>query len=845
MATMNRKNFLKASAALTSAAVMGTTATAAWAAGQDDSVPGMYIPGTYTDEQDTSYARVLVSCTFGPNTVTDVTYEILESSDNDYFIPFADAAESYCAAIAAAGTTRGVDAIAGASLCTKAIADGFENCLYQALGIDKKAGPDFTTKNPQDLSIFHDAQTDLSHVFSELKVGPLVLKNRVAKSSGSATWPTDENAILQPAAYDYYGSMAEGGTSLLVIATGSGVLNGVYRLKEGQVRPPIEEIAEGAKPLIDRIHNAGSYVGFQFTMGFPMGDGCDDYTIDEIKQTVQDISEQALISKQLGADFVELKGSSGDALNAFFSRRANHRDDEYGPQSFENRTRVWAELIAGVKESCGEDFPIIALINAMEIPNTPVGVDGGHITIEEGQQLAKFLEESGVALIQVRVGAPGVNEAKSGLNECNSWAPDIQHSVYKVDGMNGDGQLFDYNQHAEGLVDGSHNGLGGFLPISRAIKQVVNIPVGCVGDMDLRAAPDFLDQAIANGDCDVIFMNRPLMVDPELVNKIKEGRRDEVAPCCHCLHCHDAIRDARGGLDWWPYYPEKYCRVSAPFTRAYTDQMPEGRTPAPTDTPKNVMVIGGGPAGMEAARVAAQRGHTVALYESKAVLGGLMNFAEGVKGRHESLGDLRAYLAKQLELAGVAVATSTTVGIDEVRDANPDVVIVATGGARESKLSSTDNVDVLSMEQAFGTPAAQHIAIIGVGVQAFDMANYLIAQGKVVTMVHEGDLADIDKEQSTWTNKFGTRQFYSVGGVIYSNATVNGIVDQGLSITYQGTERVIPCEAVVEGYDMVCNTTLADEIEAAGFEVHAVGDCAEPWNIGKAIGSANLLARSI
>ena len=856
MSSMTRKDFLKSAATVAAgAAAMGAVASSALAdeaeqAPAEETAPapaaaGILTPGTYTDEQDTGYARVLVTCTFDASTVTDVAYEVLESSDNDYFVPFADAAAAYCDAIVAAGTSHGVDTMAGASLCSKAIADGFENCLYQALGVDKKVGPDFVNKNPQDLSIFHAAETDLSHVFSPLQVGPMTLKNRVCKCSGSATWPTDPDAVLQPAALDYYGTMAENGVSLLVIATGSGVLNGVFRLAEGQERAPIDEIVEGAKPLIDRIHAAGSYVGFQFTMGYPMGDGADECTLEEIQQTVKDVSEQAAISKQLGADFVELKGSSGDTLNAFYSRRANHREDEYGPQSFENRTRVWSELIAGVKESCGEDFPIIALINAMEIQNTPAGVDGGHITIEEGQQLAKFLEDSGVCLIQVRVGAPGVNEAKSGLNECNSWAPDIQHSVYKVDGMNGDGQLFDYSQHAEGLMDGSHNGLGGFLPIARAIKQAVSIPVGCVGDMDLRAAPDFIDQAIADGSCDVIFMNRPLMADPELVQKMQEGRRDEVTPCCHCLHCHDAIRDARGGLDWWPNYPEKYCRVSAPFTRAYTDEMPEGRTPAPAETPKNVMVIGGGPAGMECARVAAQRGHTVTLYESKATLGGLLPFAEGVKGRHESLGDLRTYLIKGLELAGVTVNTSTTVDAAMVQEAAPDVVVVATGGARESKLEATDDVVVLSLEQAFGTPAAQNIAIVGVGVQAFDMANFLMAQGKKVTMVNVGGIGDIDKEQSTWTQKFGTRQFYSEGGVIYSEATVNGIVDGGLSITYQGAERVIPCEAVVEGYDMVPNTALADEIAAAGFEVHTVGDCAEPFNIGKAINNANLLARSL
>lgn len=849
MTSMTRKDFLKGAAVAVAGAAAGAAAvtatgamTKAPAAEADSSI---VTSGTYTDEQDTGFAFVNVNCTFDGATLTDLSYEVTQSSDNDYFALFGDAINDYCSAIVEAGTANGVDTVTGASLCCKSIKDGYENCLYQALGVDKKVGMDFINRNPQDLSIFKPAETDLSHIFSPIQVGNMTLKNRIAKPSGSATWKVDPDSILQPTALEYYGTMAENGVALLVISTGAGVLSGTFRLNEGETRPPMEDLIVAAQPLIDRIHAAGSYVGMQLTMGFPMGDGADEMTLEEIQAKTAEIAEHAHIMQQIGCDFVELKGSSGDALNAFYSRRANHREDDYGPQSFENRTHMWRDLIEAVKESCGPDFPIIGLINAMEIQNTPVGFDAGHITIEEGQQLAMFLEDMGVTMIQVRVGAPGVNETKSGLNECNSWAPDVQHCVYKVDGMTGDGQLFDYAQHAKGLMDGSHNGIGGFLPIARAIKEVVSIPVGCVGDMDLRAAPDFLDQAIANGDCDIIFMNRPLMVDPELVQKIQEGRRDEVAPCCHCLHCHDAVQDARGGLDWWPNHPEKYCRVSAAYSRAFGKTMPEGREPAPAGIAKNVMVVGGGPAGMEAARIAAQRGHNVTLHEGKSTLGGLLPFAEGVKGRHESLGDLCTYLKKQLELTGVEVHTMSTVDVETVKETAPDVVVVATGGQRETRLESSHDVTVLSLPQAFGTPAAQNIAIIGVGLQAFDMANFLMAQGKTITMVNEGGIGDIDKEQSTWITKFGVNHFYSQGGVIYNEAVVNGIVDGGLSITHQGMEHIIPCEAVVEGYDMVPNLALADEIASAGFEVHSVGDCAEPWNIGKAISSANLLARSL
>lgn len=397
MDAMTRKEFciLQGAAAAAGAAMLGAATASA-----SDAVPdrkGAYTAGTYTDTQDTGYAFVDVVCTFDNLGLTDLVYEVTESTANDYFAPFAEALTAYCASVAEAGTPEGIDSVAGASLCCKAIIDGYENCLYQALGIDKKAGPDFTNRIAQDYSIFAPATTDLSHVFSPLQIGPMILKNRTAKAcAGSVTWVTEPDEILQPSALDYYGTMAENGVSLIVIGMGAKVLNGVFDR-------PVEEVAEAAKPLVDRVHAAGSYIGMQLAVGGGMGDGANEMASEDIEAAIVEMGERARILQQIGFDFVEVKGASSDTLNAFFSRRANHREDEYGSQSLENRTRFYGDLIASVREHCGPEFPIVALINAMEICTVPVGADSGHITIEEGKQLAKFLEDAGVLMIQVRV----------------------------------------------------------------------------------------------------------------------------------------------------------------------------------------------------------------------------------------------------------------------------------------------------------------------------------------------------------------------------------------------------------------------------------------------------------
>ena len=176
------------------------------------------------------------------------------------------------------------------------------------------------------------------------------------------------------------------------------------------------------------------------------------------------------------------------------------------------------------------------------------------------------------------------------------------------------------------------------------VKQHVSIPVGGVVFMDPALAPDYFENALNDGTLDMIYLHRPVSnCDSEYANKLRENRIDEIRPCCRCLNC-------LGGL----------CRVNPCSNSVFTDAMPEGYEVRPADGDKNVMVIGGGPAGMEAARVAAERGYAVTLYEKNG-LGGLLDFAEMVKGKHESLGRLRNYLSHMLEVEGVNVVTGQEV----------------------------------------------------------------------------------------------------------------------------------------------------------------------------------------
>jgi 2,4-dienoyl-CoA reductase-like NADH-dependent reductase (Old Yellow Enzyme family)/thioredoxin reductase len=690
--------------------------------------------------------------------------------------------------------------------------------------------------NPQDYDYRANSITDWNSttLFSDWTFGSLTMHNRMVKSAaGSAYMPfwTTEMTIAE------YTHWAKGGVELMWVEDFASLLEHYPAFYKVRTRENSD-----MKEIVDAIHAEGAYCGYQLSLmgasfsGFDAATAAqfecahaDDLTLDEVRLVQQDFIDAAQWLQQQGFDAVEINAAGNNIGQAFLSRNRNARTDEYGSQSFENRTRFVCEMIQGIKQVCGADFPVQVLINAIEENDYDLGQNATLTTVEENLEMVKMFEAAGADSLHVRLGPFNNHPAE--------FASDMYFTGFGIDGTTGYGNQFDFQRHFEGKLIANHSGCGMLLDIASEFKNAVNIPVGTVTYMDPAHAPDFFEQALADGKLDFYLMNRPFMVDPEYINKLKEGRLDEIRPCNRCLHCHFDL-DEEGN-----FY--EHCRMNATHMRAYLELMPEGPDIPPGNGEKKVMVVGAGPAGMEAARVAALRGYDVTLYEKKGSVGGLLEFAANVKGPHENIQRTREYFARQMEVTGVNVITGTEVDADLIKQEAPDAVVIATGGLRPPLgLQSNGSTQVVSIDDFLTTDIGNNVTIVGENAQAIDTALKLLAEGKNVTVASPLPLTALDKGQSDHIKGFVIPMLYTLGTRIWPNATVTSVGEGEITITCDtGVDMTYPCDTVIEAMDMLPDTTLSGAL--SGLDVYAVGDCNKPFNIAEAITAGNLAARKI
>ncbi len=652
-------------------------------------------------------------------------------------------------------------------------------------------------------------------LFTPIRVGPMDLKNRIVMPAMHFL-PADQGFLL-PDHRDFYTERARGGVALIII--GGCTINeeagsaDMISVRDDRFIPGLAQLAqavhaEGAK-IGGQLFHAGRYAhssqlgGRKPVSSSPVrskltGETPLALSLQDIARTQEDYAEAALRFKEAGFDAVEVIASAGYLINQFLSPVVNRRDDEYGGD-WVNRMRFGLEVAMRIREAVGSQVALMFRLSGNEF------MEGG-LGMEEMQAFGQALEKAGVDALNV---TGGWHETR---------VPQITMGVPR----------------------------GGFVYLAQGMKEAVSIPVvACNRINDPRLA----DQILRDGSADLIGLARGLIADPQLPDKARSGRLDEINYCIACNQgCFDPIFEGK----------RVTCLVNA---RAGA----EGRIKIePAAQRKRVMVIGGGPAGMECARVAALRGHQVLLYEKRERLGGQLHLAAAPPGRGEFLTLIR-FLAQELKRLGVNVQTGREATALTVDREKPDVVVVATGA--EPTRPEIQGIDlphvVLARDILAGkADTGEKVVIIGGGAVGLETALFLAQKGalspevlhflmanqaegkevlsslllrglKKVTVVEQMAKLGQDMGPSTrWTILQDLTRF---GVQTMTKTVAREINPEGILAERNGKELFIPGDTVGVATGARSVFSLFDELQGRVSEVVRIGDAQRPRTALEAI----------
>ncbi len=688
---------------------------------------------------------------------------------------------------------------------------------------------------------------DFQKVLEPGYIGKVRLRNRMIKTASGSSL-IEKDGTIGDRIIAWYEAMAKGGIGLIIFETtsiehprGSHRPKAAARLSDDSYLPGFSNLTEavhkhGCPIFIQLMHSGAWYAPNQD----PPGDRISASTIppeelpgeafapprglslNEVEEMIDKFATAAVRAQQAGFDGVEINGSHYHLINSFLSGWWNRRHDEYGCDSHENRARFMCSIIREVKNRCGSDFPVDILINAVEF-----GLPYGATTLEDSKIFAKFFEEAGADSIQLRT--DGFGEFNGSLHLDRFFYPELpEHLKVKE-------------------LDWTRRGKGVAVPLATEIKKAVSIPAYVASRLD----PVIGEEYLREGKLDFIGMTRRLIADPELPNKVAAGRYEDVAPCAGCLWCwHNRLQNL----------PLK-CRVNAAMGREREYEI------KPAEKKKKVLVVGGGPAGLEAARVAALEGHDVTLVEQGRRLGGLMPMAALVKDLEmDSILDQVRYFTRQIRQAGVTIRLKEPVDRESVQAEKPDVIILANGGTYDvpdipgidsakviradklhRQLKSAMNffsIPVLARLTRAWMPVGKRVVIIGGETQGCQLGEFLVKRGRQVTIVDtakelgEGLLTDDPWRLFRW--------FKEKGVALYPGVRYEEINSEGLVITTNGGERkTLVADSIITALPFKPDTSLLRSLEGAAASVYQIGDCRQPGYMYDAVDDGSRVAREI
>ena len=656
-------------------------------------------------------------------------------------------------------------------------------------------------------------------LFKSIKIGEIEIKNRIAMAPMGIAGLVNLDGSPGPRAIDYYIERARGGVGLIITSYFK-VENVVESLPV--VLPLVSRHAVGPfTELAEAVHSLGTKIFVQLTAGFgrvlfplrlqgqPVSaspnphywnprQACRELKTEEVEQLVKAFGDAAQVLAAAGVDGVELHGHEGYLLDQFTTALWNRRTDKYGG-NLQGRLTLPFEVLKEIKARAGSGFAVqyrfglkhyVKAFNSGALPGEQF-IEAGR-DIEEGLQMAKMLEAAGFDSLHV----------DAGCYDSWYWA---HPPVYQQPGF---------------MVD-----------MAVAAKKVVRIPVIAVGKL---ADPDLAEKIIAEGKADMVAIGTGLLTDPYWVKKVREGDQERIRPC---IGCYDGCmgRITRG--------KPLSCAVNPATGRERFYRLERA------ERPRKVAVVGGGPAGLEAARVASIRGHQVVLFEKDDSLGGHLLEAS-VPDFKKDLAKLLGWYRKELALLNLDIKTGLEVSAEVIRKESPEVTILATGsipiipdipGVESEKVSTATDL-FRGKKKAQGK-----VLVLGGGLIGCETALWLAQQGKKVTIVEIlGDLmkGGIPVQHMNRLMLLDLLKFHRVE--IFTNTSLLEVTEKGGRLLDGGSQkRDFPADTVVLAVGLKPDRELYRTLEGQTPNLYAIGDSREGQNIMNSIWDAYEVARMI
>ena len=632
-------------------------------------------------------------------------------------------------------------------------------------------------------------KSKIKELFQPCNIGKMQLKNRIVMPPMGNNYASDDGCVTERL-IDYYNERANGGVGLIITEMVS-IDSPLGQRGVQQLRIDEDSFIEGLSRLTNQIHNSNCKIAIQLCHAGllaasnkislqPVAPSPVEYfgqkvtrelSIDEIDNIIHHFVKGALRAKEAGFDGVEVHAAHSYLLAHFLSPAFNRRRDKYG-RNTKNRTRILLEIINSVRKAVGQDFPVWCRINGMEY-----GLECG-LTISEAKEIAQMAETAGSDAIHV--------------------------SAF------GYGSYFGYNRAGMGQPEGN------LANLAAEIKKTVKVPVIAVGRINLYLGAKLIRESKA----DLIAIGRGQIADPHLINKASVGRFSDIRPCISCNVCVDDLTSLDVSL---------HCSVNACVGRERDYKI------TTVKNTKKVLVIGGGPGGMEAAIVAALRGHQVILYERQLQLGGKLILA--VKPPHkEEIQPFINYLISQVNKLGIKVELGKEADMTSIKHVHPDCIVLAAGGIPIiPQIPGIDCHNVVFAEDVLsGAIVGQKVIIIGGGLVGCETAEYLVTKGKTVTII---EMLDEIATGVGLSFKIGLINMLAAGGVsMLTGATCQKITETGVVIiNKEGEIQTIGADNIVLAIGAKPNNGLMKSIKELAPEIYMIGDCVKPRRILEAI----------